>query len=77
MFGFSKKRKPKKALDEFIFAVYGNPPPAERANVEQAISLAGELLMAVVKQQGLRKQGLISPTDRFLIPPTISRSPLL
>jgi len=30
MFGFSKKKKAQNALDEFIFAVYGNPPPAKR-----------------------------------------------
>ena len=58
MFGFSKKKKPQNALDEFIFAVYGNPPPAKRANLEQAITLANELLMGVVPQQEVRTQGV-------------------
>ena len=54
MFGFSKKKKAQNALDEFIFAVYGNPPPAKRADLEQAITLANELLMGVVPQQEVR-----------------------
>ncbi|HMG05403.1 MAG TPA: hypothetical protein VK581_08075 [Chthoniobacterales bacterium] len=55
MFGFSKKKKAASALDEFIFAVYGNPPPAKRANLEQAVSLAfDELLMRNVHQQEVR-----------------------
>ena len=58
MFGFSKKKKPQNALDEFIFAVYGNPPPAKRADVEQAISLATELLTGVVEQQEVRRQAI-------------------
>ena len=58
MFGFSKKKKPQNALDEFIFAVYGNPPPAKRADVERAISLANELLMGVVEQQHVRRQAI-------------------
>jgi hypothetical protein len=58
MFGFSKKKKPQNALDEFIFAVYGNPPPAKRADVEHAISLATELLTGVVEQQEVRRQAI-------------------
>ena len=54
MFGFSKKKKPQNALDEYIFAVYGNPPPAKRANLEQAITLASELLMGIVPEQDVR-----------------------
>ena len=54
MFGFLKRKKPQNALDEFIFAVYGNPPPAKRANLEQAITLANELLMGVVPQHEVR-----------------------
>ena len=35
-----------------------NPPPAKRANLEQTITLANELLMGVVEQQAVRKQGI-------------------
>ncbi|MBC8347005.1 MAG: hypothetical protein H8E24_00080 [Verrucomicrobia bacterium] len=46
MFGFGKKKKPKTALDSFITAVYGDPPPPKRANVPEAARLASdELLM--------------------------------
>lgn len=47
MFGlFKKKIKPKNALEEFIVAVYGSPPPEPgRADVARAIKLAhAELL---------------------------------
>ena len=58
MFGF-KKKKPATALDEFIFAVYGNPPPPKRADVEQAIALASDkLLLGVVDQRELRRQAI-------------------
>jgi len=51
MFGFSKKKKAKTALDEFIFAVYGNPPPPKRANVDDAARLAvADLLMQNVDE---------------------------
>jgi hypothetical protein len=42
MFGlFSKKQKPKTALDSYIFKMYGNPPPpAGRANLDEAVNLA-------------------------------------
>src|SRR5436305_129912 len=59
MFGFSKKRKPVTALDKFIFAVYGNPPPPKQANVEEAISLASnELLLGIVKHEEIRRHAL-------------------
>lgn len=49
MFGFLKKKIPTNALDKFIFAIYGNPPPPKRANVEMAITIASsELLMGIV-----------------------------
>lgn len=55
MFGFSKKKKPKTALDEFIFAVYGNPPPPKRANVDVAARLAvADLLMHNVDEADVR-----------------------
>ena len=42
MFGlFSKKQKPKTAIDSLIFTMYGNPPPpAGRANLDEAVNLA-------------------------------------
>lgn len=59
MFGLFGKKKPETALDEFIFAVYGNPPPPKRANVEQAISLAADdLLAGMVDAESVRKQAL-------------------
>jgi hypothetical protein len=55
MFGFGKK-KPKTALDEFIFAVYGNPPPPKRANVDQAVELAcDQLLLGLVDREAVRE----------------------
>jgi hypothetical protein len=47
---FSKKKKARNALDEFIFALYGNPPPpARRADLKKAINLAHtDLLGGVV-----------------------------
>lgn len=59
MFGLFGKKKPETALDNFIFAVYGNPPPPKRADVEEAIALAGaDLLCGVVDQQIIRKQAI-------------------
>lgn len=59
MFGlFSKKKKPQNALDEFIFAVYGNPPPAKRANVGKAVELANELLMGKIDEKDVSRQAI-------------------
>lgn len=59
MFGLFGKKKPDTALDKFIFAVYGNPPPTKRANVEQAISLAADdLLAGIVDAESVRRQAL-------------------
>lgn len=59
MFGiFSKKKKPTNALDEFIFAVYGNPPPPKRANLKQAIQLASELLVGHVDERSISRQAI-------------------
>jgi hypothetical protein len=59
LFGLFKKRKPTNALEAFIFAVYGNPPPPKRANVEQAITIASdELLMGVVGEGEVRAKAL-------------------
>jgi hypothetical protein len=59
MFGFSRKRKAKTVLDQFIFGVYGNPPPPKRADVEQAISLAcDKLLVGHIDREEIRKHAL-------------------
>ena len=59
MFGiFSKKKKPQNALDELIFAIYGNPPPAKRANVGQAIEIANELLMGIIDERQVSRQAI-------------------
>lgn len=59
MFGlFSKKKKPQNALDEMIFAIYGNPPPAKRANVGQAVEMASELLMGIVNENEVSRQAI-------------------
>lgn len=58
MFGFGK-RKPQTALDAFIFAVYGNPPPPKRANIEQAVGLAcDKLLLGLVDREAVRENAL-------------------
>ncbi len=49
MFGFGKKQE--SAMDQFIKAIYGDPPPAKRANLSVAIDLAGELLMGQVPEK--------------------------
>lgn len=42
-------------MDQFIVAIYGDPPPAKRANLERAIILASdELLMGQVDQRVVR-----------------------
>lgn len=57
MFGFfSKKKKPQNALDELIFAIYGNPPPPKRANVVQAVGLANALLQGVIGENEISNQ---------------------
>lgn len=59
MFGlFSKKKKPKNALDEFIFAVYGNPPPAKRANVGHAVEIAKDLLGGLIDEKEVSRQAI-------------------
>lgn len=57
MFGFCRKKKPANALEEFIFAVYGNPPPQKRADLEEAITIAtDEILMGLVERQEVQRQ---------------------
>ena len=58
MFGiFNRKKKPETALDKLIIALYGNPPPkAQRANLDQAVSLAfNNLLGGCVPIEIVRK----------------------
>ena len=59
MFGlFQKKKKPQTLLDDLIFSIYGNPPPAKRANVGQAIILANELLINIISEQEVSQQAI-------------------
>jgi hypothetical protein len=59
MFGlFGKKKKPQSALDEFIIAVYGNPPPAKRASVGEAVELVKELLVDAADENEIRRQAI-------------------
>jgi hypothetical protein len=46
MFGLFKKKDPATAMDQFIRMMYGDPPPAKRADVELAVSLVYEDLLA-------------------------------
>lgn len=60
MFGlFSKKKKPVSALDEVIITIYGNPPPAKRADVGEAVELAKELLGNSVDEIEIRRQAIV------------------
>ena len=59
MFGLFGKKTPATVLDKLIFAMYGNPPPPKRANVDQAIALAAnDLLMAKVDGKDVRQHAL-------------------
>lgn len=61
MFGlFSKKQKPKTALDQLIFTMYGNPPPpAGRANLDAAVTLAFEnILGGLIEMEDVRNQAI-------------------
>jgi len=48
---FSSKKKPQSAMDAFIRAMYGDPPPPKRARLSEAVELAGELLMGEVSER--------------------------
>lgn len=59
MFGlFGKKKKPANALDQMIFAIYGNPPPAKRANVSQAVAIAQDLLSGEINETEISRQAI-------------------
>ena len=53
---FGGKKKPESAMDVFIHAVYGNPPPPKRAKLSEAVELANELLMGEVSEQEKEKK---------------------
>ncbi|ARN75110.1 hypothetical protein [Oceanicoccus sagamiensis] len=55
---FSKRQKPKNALDEVIFSMYGNPPPEKRAHVGRATALARELLMDIIDARDVQRQSI-------------------
>ena len=59
MFGlFKRKLEPKNTLDTLIFTIYGNPPPAKRANVGQAVALATDLLAGSIAESEIAKQAI-------------------
>jgi len=51
MFGFLRPKQTENAMDVLIKTIYGDPPPAKRANVSEAIELAGMLLMNQVPNE--------------------------
>lgn len=51
MFGFLRPKKTENAMDVLIKTIYGDPPPAKRANVSEAIELASMLLMNQVPSE--------------------------
>ena len=48
---FGSKKKPESAMDIFIKAMYGDPPPPKRAKLSDAVDLANELLMGEVSER--------------------------
>ena len=49
---FKRKKKPANAMEAFIFAAYGNPPPAKTAwSGEAALIAYKELLATVIDQE--------------------------
>jgi hypothetical protein len=48
---FGKNKKQESAMDVFIRAVYGDPPPPKRAKLSEAVELASELLMGMVSER--------------------------
>jgi len=47
---FGGKKKPETAMDVFIKAMYGDPPPPKRAKLSEAVVLANDLLMGEVTE---------------------------
>lgn len=48
---FGKNKKQESAMDVFIRAIYGDPPPPKRAKLSEAVELASELLMGLVSER--------------------------
>ena len=48
---FGGKKKPESAMDLFIKAMYGDPPPPKRAKLSEAVDLANDLLMGEVTER--------------------------
>jgi hypothetical protein len=48
---FGGKKKPETAMDVFIKAMYGDPPPPKRAKLAEAVDLANDLLMGEVTER--------------------------
>ena len=48
---FGKNKKQESAMDVFIRAIYGDPPPPKKAKLSEAVELASELLMGVVSER--------------------------
>lgn len=48
---FGAKKKPETAMDVFIKAMYGDPPPPKRAKLSEAVDLANDLLMGEVAER--------------------------
>jgi hypothetical protein len=48
---FGSKKKTESAMDLFIKAMYGDPPPPKRAKLSEAVTLANELLMGEVAER--------------------------
>jgi hypothetical protein len=48
---FGGKKKPETAMDVFIKAMYGDPPPPKRAKLSEAVVLANDLLMGEVTER--------------------------
>ena len=55
MFGFLRPKKTENAMDVLIKTIYSDPPPAKRANVSEAIELAGMLLMNQVSSEKISR----------------------
>jgi hypothetical protein len=50
---FGGNKKPETAMDVFIKAMYGDPPPPKRANLSEAVDLANDLLMGEVNERDI------------------------
>ncbi len=48
---FGGKKKQESAMDVLIRTIYGNPAPAKRAKLAEAVELANELLKGIVSER--------------------------